>query len=81
MSPTEQIRDAIKEALATADAANNAASSLTNLVLNHRPGLISETTIVREAATLLLHVTQNYSRLATVTLDKKQSKKEARNDS
>jgi hypothetical protein len=68
MSPTEQIRDAIKEALATADAANNAASALTNLVLNHRPGLISDATIVHATATLLQHVAQNFNRTALAAL-------------
>jgi hypothetical protein len=68
MSPTEQISDAIKEALATADSANNAASALTNLVLNHRPSLISDATIVRETATLLQHVVQNFTRNALAAL-------------
>lgn len=74
MNPTERIRDAMQEAVAAADAANNAASSLTNLVLNHRPSLISDATIVRETATLLLHVAQNFNRTATTALQTEPSK-------
>jgi hypothetical protein len=68
MSPTEEIRGAIQEALTTADAANNAASSLTNLILNHHPSLISDVTVVRETATLLQHVAQNFNLAATAVL-------------
>lgn len=68
MSPTEQIRKALKESLITADAANNAASTLANLILEYHPRLISGVSIVRETATLLQHVTQNFNRSASTEL-------------
>ena len=68
LDTTEQIKEAIRQLQATADAANGAASSVTNLVLNHHPSLIADATIVRESSTLLQHVAQNFSRTALAAL-------------
>jgi hypothetical protein len=61
-TPEEKISKALQGFLGAADAANEAACILSNEILSHRKGLISEATIVRETATLLLHVGQNLAR-------------------
>jgi hypothetical protein len=58
MSHAEDIKEAVNEFQNAADRAATASSTLTNLVLNHQPGLTSETSIAREAATLLKHIAQ-----------------------
>ena len=71
---TQRIREEIALLQLKAEEANGYANSLTNLVLNYHSSLISDTTIVRETATLLQHVVQNFNRTATATLGSKASK-------
>ena len=58
------IEDALKQVRATTEAANNAAIHLNTQILNFRSSLASDAAIVRDAATLLAHVAQNFSRTA-----------------
>ena len=49
---------------AAAEASNNAAIHLNTVILNYRTALASEAAIVRDTATLLQHVIQNFERIA-----------------
>jgi predicted nucleic acid-binding protein len=68
-TPEETIRKALQAFLETAEAANEAAVALTNDVLKHQKSLISEATIARETATLLLHVSQDLARTTVAVLE------------
>lgn len=57
------IEDALTQARATAEAASSAANHLNSEILNHRSKLASDAAIVREAATLLAHVVQNFDHI------------------
>ena len=81
MTHAERINVAVNETVEAVEIVNGAASALNDLVLNHQPSLISDTTIVKEAAELLLHAVQNFRRIATAELESKPSTKEARRDS
>ena len=81
MTHAERINVAVNETVEAVEIVNGAASALNDLVLNHQPSLISDTTIVKEAAELLLHAVQNVRRSATAALESKPSTKEARRDS
>ncbi len=63
----QAIEDALRQARATAEAANNAAIHLNTQILNYRSSLASEAAIVRDTATLLAHVVQNFDRIAVTT--------------
>lgn len=66
--PSQVIKDAIRQTLAATDAASNAAIHLNTQILNHRTVLASEAAIVRDTATLLQHVVQNFDRIASTLL-------------
>lgn len=61
-TPEKAMLTALQGFLEAAEAANEAAVALTNEVLKHQKSLISEATVARETATLLLHVGQNLAR-------------------
>jgi hypothetical protein len=71
MSPDERVRQALHGLLEAADAANEAAIVFSGEILSNRKELISETTIVREAATLLNHLAQNAARTTLAVLGSK----------
>ena len=60
MSANKEIRAAVDALNSTTDAANDAASDLFAEILRSHRSLASEAAIVRETATLLRHVTQNF---------------------
>lgn len=64
LSPDELITDALEQTRVSIEAALSAATHLNALVLAHRIKLVPEATIVRESATLLQHVEQNFRHLA-----------------
>ncbi len=68
-SPDECVRLALQGLLEAADTANEAACAFSNEVLNHKKNLLSEATIARETATLLLHATQNLARIALASIE------------
>jgi hypothetical protein len=76
-TPEETIRKALQAFLETAEAANEAAVALTNEVLKHQKSLISEATIARETATLLLHVGQNLARTIHASVKPTEPQEEA----
>ena len=80
MTPEEQIEAAMREAKASVSASTKGANELANLILLHRAGLVSDITIVKEAATLLQHSFQNFCRIAAVAFDGKKHGEEAKND-
>jgi hypothetical protein len=65
MTAEQRLAEAIKETLRAADNVSSASSTLSDLVLQHHPHLVSDATILRETAILLQHVTQNFKRVAT----------------
>ena len=55
--------DALEQNRLATDAVQSAANHLYSLILDHEPKLVPEATIVRECATLLQHLEQNFRRL------------------
>ena len=70
LSPDELIKDALERTRACIEAAQSAVNHINALVLAHRVKLVPEATIVRESATLLQHVEQNFRHLALDHLNK-----------
>ncbi len=64
-SPQQQIVDAAVALRVASERAETAAVSLRTLVLAHRTGLVSQSAILAEAATLLCHVSQHFERVAS----------------
>ena len=60
MSSNRNIQEAVQRLELATHAANEAASALIGEVLLYNRSIISEATIVRETATLLLHVAQGF---------------------
>ena len=58
--PIQEISEALEQTRSAAEGVNNAAIHLNTLVLNDCTTLAAEATIVRDAATLLQHVVQNF---------------------
>ena len=65
MTAEQRLAEAIKDTLRAADNVSSASSTLSDLILQHHPHLVSDATILRETAILLQHVTQNFKRIAT----------------
>jgi hypothetical protein len=59
----ESVRQALHRFLEAAATASEASVMLTAIVLEKQKGFISDVTVGRETATLLLHVAQNLSRV------------------
>lgn len=62
------IRQELARLNVNAAEANNAASALTDLILRWYPNLVSDVTVTRETATLLVHAGQNFGRIASAQL-------------
>lgn len=67
--PIQEIKDALEQTRRAADNANNAAIHLNTVILNDWTALAAEAAIVRDAATLLQHVVQNFGRSALLQLE------------
>ena len=63
------IKEVLEQTRGAADGANNAAIHLNTVILNDWTALAAEAAIVRDAATLLQHVVQNFSRSALLQLE------------
>lgn len=61
MTPAQQIREALLELQSAAEAANNSAATVVDLILAHERSLLAEATIVKETATLLHHSVQLFN--------------------
>ena len=60
------LRDTLRELHAATANANRSANHVAGLTLSFRHELVPAAAIVREAATLLLHAAENFTRLASV---------------
>jgi hypothetical protein len=80
-NPSQVIKDAIRRTRVATEAANNAAIHLNTQILNHRTTLSSEAAIVRDTATLLQHVVQNFDRIASALLTDKGDSRTSRKTS
>ena len=67
--PIQGIKEVLEQTRSAADGANNAAIHLNTVILNDWTALAAEAAIVRDAATLLQHVVQNFSRSALLQLE------------
>ncbi len=68
-SPQQQIVDATVALRVASERAETAAVSLRTLLLAHRTGLVSESAILAETATLLCHASQHFERVASKPVD------------
>jgi maltooligosyltrehalose synthase len=60
LSPDEQIQDAVRDFLSASASATEAASFLQDKILEHHKERISEASLLRETAALLLHAGQTF---------------------
>jgi hypothetical protein len=62
VTPDEEIKEAVGKFLSASAAATEAASALQDKILEHRKSRISEASLLRETAALLLHSGQTFGR-------------------
>jgi hypothetical protein len=65
----ERLKAAIAETLAAAESAEESARSLRTLVLRNRSALASDCSVLSGIATVFLHATQNFQRVAHQNLN------------
>ena len=67
LNPRTLVRDALEKNRVATERVQSTANHLNTLILKYRVKIVPEATIVRESATLLQHVEQNFRRLAETT--------------
>ena len=67
LNPRTLVRDALEKNRVATERVQSTANHLNTLILKYRIKIVPEATIVRESATLLQHVEQNFRRLAETT--------------
>ena len=68
LNPDELVRHALKKNRVATEQVQSTANHLNTLILKYRINIVPEATIVRESATLLQHVEQNFRRLTETLL-------------